>query len=88
MNLLLPDLQSRGPFVLENVETNPTQIVDIGMIDPGAEDDFGGTHRVVLSQVQLQFESAAFVRRFRGPLNLHEKVTEVIRVRLNFYPNH
>jgi hypothetical protein len=58
------------------------------VINLGAKYHLGRTHGIVLSQIQLQFETAALVRGFRRPLDLHEEMPEIIRVRLNFYTNH
>ena len=39
-----------------------TKSVDVGVVDLGAEEDFGGDHGVLLGEEKLKREQAAFIR--------------------------
>ena len=54
-----------------------TKSVDVGVVDLGAEEAFGGNHGVVIRQEELEVEHATFVGRVGGAGNLHEEVTAV-----------
>lgn len=45
---------------LEDVETNTTQPVDVGVVYLGEEADFGWGHRVVVGKEQLKLEDTAW----------------------------
>ena len=55
-----------GPRTGEDVEADPAEAVDIGVIDFGEEADLGWRHRVVVWEKELQLERAAYNRRRRG----------------------
>lgn len=54
------DLQGRCPFVLENVQADPSQFVNIRMVDLCDEPNLGGLQGVVEGEEELQFELAAY----------------------------
>lgn len=56
-----PDLERRGPLVFEDVEADPTELVNVGVVDLCQEADFRGRHRVLFRQEQLEFKVAACV---------------------------
>ncbi len=51
------------PLVLEDVETDAAVAVDVGVVDPSDERDFGGFEGVVRREVDVQEEHAPSVRR-------------------------
>jgi len=57
------DGKCRGPLVLQDVEADPTVRVDVTMVDPRREVDFGRLERVVGWEVDVQEEDPASVRR-------------------------
>jgi hypothetical protein len=54
-------LQGRRPVLLQDVEADSAQVVDVGVIDLGVEDNLGWAHRVVLGQQQLGVKLASFI---------------------------
>lgn len=46
-------------LTFENVEADPAQLVDVGVVDLGQEAHLRGRHRVFLGQEQLQLELSA-----------------------------
>jgi hypothetical protein len=48
-----------GRLTLENVETNATQSVDVGVVDLGEEADLGRGHGVVVWEEELELKHAA-----------------------------
>ena len=54
-----------------------TKSVDVGVVDLGAEEDFGGDHGVLLGEEKLKREQAAFIRWVLGTRHLDEEVSVV-----------
>ena len=73
-------MQSRGPLVLEDVETDSAELVDVGVVDLGSEEDLGRNHWVLFGQEQLAVEDAALVGSLAGPGDLNEEVSRVLLV--------
>jgi hypothetical protein len=57
------DCQSRAPLVTQDVETNASVGVDVGVVDASAEVDLGRLERVVGREVDCEEEDASRVRR-------------------------
>ena len=53
-------VHSDGP-TLQDVQTNSTETVDVGVIDLGKEADLGWSHGVVVGQEQLELEDSAWL---------------------------
>jgi basic membrane lipoprotein Med (substrate-binding protein (PBP1-ABC) superfamily) len=49
-----------GP-TLQDVQTNSTETVDVGVVDLGKEADLGWSHGVVVGQEQLELEDSAWL---------------------------
>lgn len=54
------DLQGGTPVVLEDVETNTTQAIDVGVVDSCEEAYLRRAHRVVVWKEELELEDAAW----------------------------
>lgn len=50
--------KSPSSLTLKNVQANPAQLVDIGMVDLGEESDLWWGHRVIVRQEKLKLENA------------------------------
>ena len=48
-------------LTLEDIETDATQPVDVGVIDLGEEAHLGRRHGVVVGEEQLELEDATFI---------------------------
>ena len=55
-----------------------TESVNVGVINLGAEEAFGGDHRIVVREEQLKVEHATFIWGVSGAGNLDEEVTAVV----------
>ena len=60
---LINPSKNRLRVTLENVETDPAELVDVRVVYLGHESDLGRRHGILLGQEQLQLEYAALVRR-------------------------
>lgn len=47
-----------GHLTLENIETDTTELVNVGMIDFGQESDLGRGHWIVIWKEQLKLKNA------------------------------
>ena len=56
----LRDSQRRAPFVLQDIQTNTTVGVDVGMIDLCGKVDLGGFEGIVGGEVDVQKENTTF----------------------------
>lgn len=65
----LDERQSWRPLVLENVQTDATREIDIGMIDSCDKLDLRRLERIVRRQVDLKLEDATLVGRVAGAVN-------------------
>ena len=54
-----------------------TESVDVGVVNLGAEEHFGGDHRVLIWQEKLQLEHSTLVGGVSRASNLHEEVSAV-----------
>lgn len=50
-----------GSPTLQNVQTNSTETIDVGVVDLGKEADLGRSHGVVVGQEQLELEDSAWL---------------------------
>lgn len=75
------DLKGRTPLVLQDVQTDSSEFVDIGVIDFGQKADFGWGHGIVSGQEQFQLEDTLFVRGLFRSLNGNGKISEIFCVR-------
>lgn len=46
-------------LTLQNIEANPSKLVNVGVVDFGKKANLRGGHRVVIGQEKLEFEDAA-----------------------------
>lgn len=63
----LGDGERRRPLATENVQTDGTVGVDVGMVDLGGEGNLGGLEGVVRGEVDGEVEHAPGVGRVLGP---------------------
>ena len=75
------DLQSRTPLILEYVQTDPAELVDVGMVDLGQEPHLGRCHGIIGRKEQLELEDAPLVRRIGRTLDSDGEVAEIVGVR-------
>lgn len=54
------DIVGRAPFVVQNVQTNISVVIDIWMEHSRLEDNTGGLVRVIFCEFDLEEEDAAF----------------------------
>lgn len=57
------ECESRTPLVSQNIQTDATVGVDVGVVDASGEVDLGGLEWVVGREVNLEEEDTARVRR-------------------------
>jgi hypothetical protein len=65
---------------LEHIQADPTQAVDIRVVDLGEEADLGRGHGIVFRKEELEAEDAAFVRGLSGPMDGDVEIAEVVFV--------
>lgn len=80
------DLQRRRPLCLEHVQADPSQRVDVGVVDACQETRLGGSHGVIVGEVKLQFEDATLVRRVSGTGKLYVEIAVVILIDCDLDP--
>ena len=51
------NLEGRAPLVLQDIKTDSTEVVDVGVIYLGAEDNFRGRHGVLIGEKELSIEN-------------------------------
>ena len=71
------DLESWGPFVLEDVETDTAELVDVWVVDLGSEEHLWSDHWVILRQVELQLEHATFVWAVSWTRHIHVEMSAI-----------
>ena len=59
-------IQNCAPLLLQDIQTNPTTEVDIGVVDRSLEQDIWRCIRVVVGEVEGKFECEVLVRSFSG----------------------
>ena len=64
----LLDLEDGGPRSFEDIQTNPTQLVDVRVVYFGREEDFRWSHGVVVGEEQFELEETALVGSVFGTL--------------------
>jgi hypothetical protein len=69
-----PNLQGRRPLVFQNVQADPPELVDVGVVDFSEEAHVGRRQGVVFGKEQLQPEEAPLVG---GPLRPRHHDVEV-----------
>lgn len=62
----LGDSQGGGPLVTENIQTDGTIGIDIGMVDPSDKVDLWGFKGIIGGKVDREEEDASRVRRITG----------------------
>ena len=77
------DLDRGRPVVLQDVETNTSELVDVGVVDFRTEKDLRWHHGVLVRQEELTGEETAFIGCLGGSGQLHVEVAEVVLVGLN-----
>ena len=55
------NLESRRPFVFQNIKANSTQLIDIWVIDLGSEKDLWWHHRILIWQEEFTVEKTSFI---------------------------
>merc|ERR1719322_219590 len=75
------DLKCWTPLVLEDVQADPTQLVNVRVVDPGDEPHLGCRHGIVLREKEFQFELASLKRGFRWPCHFHMEISCVRLIR-------
>ena len=71
------DLESRRPLVLQNIETDSSKLVDVGMVDLGSEQNLWWHHWVLIWQEKLAIEDSSFVRGLTWTCDLHVEVSGI-----------
>ena len=62
-----PDGQSGAPLGFQDVQTDPTEFVNVRMEDLGPKQEFWGLQRVALGQVELCGKHSALIWGPLGP---------------------
>ncbi len=75
------DRQRRRPVVLQNVEANDAVGVDVAVVNAGPEGDLGRLERVVVREVDVEEEDAAFVDGAGRPEDGRHPLVQVVTLR-------
>jgi len=71
------DLQSGTPFIFKDIKANSAEIINIGVVDLGVEDDLRGVHGVFISQQEFSVEDTTFIRSVGGSVDFNKEVLVV-----------
>ena len=71
------DLEGRTPLIFEDVQTDTTELVHIGVVDLCAEKNLGRSHGVVFGKEELTVEKTTFEGGSGRSTDLHHKVKSV-----------
>ena len=82
------DLQRWGPFVLEDIKTDSTQLVDVGMVDLGSEKHLWWHHWILVRQEKFAVEKTSLVWSLGWTGNLDVEVSVVLLVWLSINTDH
>ena len=77
------DLQSGRPLVLQDVQADSAELIDVGVVDLGSEEDLWWHHWVLLWQEELAVEETAFVWGLGWTSDLDVEVSIVLLVWLS-----
>ena len=77
------DLQSGRPLVLQDVQADSAELVDVGVVNLGSEEDLWWHHWVLLWQEELAVEETAFVWGLGWTSDLDVEVSIVLLVWLS-----
>lgn len=77
------DLESGGPLVLQDVQADSTELIDVGVVDLGSEENLWWHHWVLLWQEELAIEKSSFVWGLGWTSNLDVEVSIVLLVWLS-----
>ena len=55
------DLEGWGPFVLQDIKTDTSELVNVWMVDFGSEKDFWSDHGILIWQIELELEHSTFI---------------------------
>eukprot|EP01022_Parablepharisma_sp_SALTPOND_P029537 TRINITY_DN738_c0_g1_i1.p1 TRINITY_DN738_c0_g1~~TRINITY_DN738_c0_g1_i1.p1 ORF type:complete len:851 (-),score=40.70 TRINITY_DN738_c0_g1_i1:4257-6809(-) len=80
--------QRRTPLILQNIQTNPTQTINVRVIDLRPEQYLWRNHRIFFRQVKLKMEHSTFERSAGRTSYLYFEVPEIVGVRLGIYANY
>ena len=81
------DLQSGRPLVLQDVQADSAELIDVGVVDLGSEEDLWWHHWVLLWQEELAVEETAFVWGLGWTSDLDVEVSVVLLVWLSVDAN-
>ena len=81
------DLKSRRPLILQNIKTDPSKLVNVGMIDLGAEEHLRWHHRILIRQEKFSVEHSTGEGSLFWSRNFHEEVARVVGIRLRIDTN-
>jgi hypothetical protein len=79
------DLQGWTPVGFQDIEADSAQVIDVWMVNLGAENTLGRRHGVVVWQEEFGVEFASFIRASRRPVNFDDEMPEIRRVSVNFH---
>ena len=71
------DLEGWGPFVLQDIKTDTSELVNIWVVDLSSEENLWWNHWVVSWQVELELEHASLVWAVSWSRHLHEEVSSI-----------
>jgi len=71
------DLEGWGPLVLEDIETDTSELVNVWMVNLGSEEHLWWDHWVVLWQVEFELEHATLIWAVGWARHLDEEVSAV-----------
>eukprot|EP00982_Pelagococcus_subviridis_P010038 30962-Pelagococcus_subviridis.AAC.9 len=79
-------LQRGRPLILQDVQTDPPQVVYVRVVDLRQEPHLRRGHRVLLREEQLELEDAALVRGVSRAADHDAEVPQVVLLRLRADP--
>jgi len=82
------DLQRWGPLVLEDVQTDSTKLVDVGVVDLGSEKHLWWHHWILVRQEKFAVEKTSLVWSLGWTGNLDVEVSVVLLVWLSINTDH
>jgi hypothetical protein len=76
-------LEGWGPFVLEDIKADSTELIDVWVEYLGSKQHFGSDHWVLFWEEEFAVEKTTFVRSISWTGNLDEEMSKILLIWLS-----
>ena len=77
------DLESWGPFVLQDIEADSSKLIDIWVVDFGSEKNLWGNHWILVWKEEFTGEQSSLVWSLCWSSNLDKEMSEICLIWLS-----